>query len=143
MKYLLDTCVISESIKPHPEPAVLAWLGAQDEERLFLPSLVLGEIQKGIEKLEAGARRSRLEVWNNELAERFASRIVSIDGDSARNWGHITALLESRGQALAIIDGLIASLAICHGMTLATRDVADFENTGAELFNPWELASRI
>lgn len=113
---------------------------ARLSEDLCLPAPVLGELQKGIERLEAGSRRSRLEVWNDVLAKRLAGRILSIDGDCARNWGHLATLLESRGQILPIIDGLVASMAICHGMILVTRNVDDFESTGAELFNPRELA---
>ena len=142
MKYLLDTCVISESIRPRPEAGVLEWLSSQDEGDLYLCALTLGELEKGIEKLRRGTRRSRLELWIKELEGRFGLRIMPIDGDVAIYWGHLTALLETPGQSLPVIDGLIASCAIGHGMVLVTRNAKDFDRTGVELFNPWDLKFR-
>lgn len=139
MKYLLDSCVISEAIRPHPEQAVIAWLASRKEEDLHLPSLVLGEIMKGIERLEAGTKRSRLESWLGDLETRFGSRLVAIDGEVALKWGHLAAFLERRGIALPVVDGLIASCALNHGMVLATRNLSDFVETGVELFNPWDF----
>jgi toxin FitB len=141
VKYLLDTCVISESIRPKPEAAVLEWLASQDEGNLFLCALTLGELEKGIEKLKRGTKRSRLELWIKQLESRFGSRIIPIDGDIAIHWGHLSAQLDSRGQALPVIDGLIASCASGHGMVLVTRNVSDFSHTDVELFNPWDLKS--
>ncbi|MDA8411912.1 MAG: type II toxin-antitoxin system VapC family toxin [Treponema sp.] len=139
MKYLLDTCVISEAIRPLPEPSVLAWLAVRVEEDLYLPTLVLGELMKGIERLESGLKRSRLESWAVELEARFGSRLVAIDGEVALKWGRLAAQLEQRGIALPVIDGLIASCALNHGMVLATRNIRDFAETGVELFNPWDF----
>ena len=87
MKYLLDACVISESIRPKPEAAVLEWLASQDEGNLFLCELTLGELEKGIEKVKRGTKKSRLEFWIKQLEGRFGSRIMPIDGDVAIHWG--------------------------------------------------------
>jgi toxin FitB len=142
VKYLLDTCLVSESIRPSPEPVVLDWIGAQEEEDLYLCSLSLGELQKGIEKLSRGERRSRLELWFGELRSRFGDRILPVDAEVAMSWGHVAARLAARGIALPVIDGLLASCAIQNGLVLVTRNVKDFEETEVELFNPWDLTAR-
>ncbi len=139
MKVVLDTCIISELVRPRPHSAVLAWLAAQDESELFLCSLTLGELGKGIEKLKQGAKRSSLENWLLELQRRFGSRVLPIDAGVALLWGHLDALLASRGRTLPVVDGLKAASAIGHGAVLATRNVKDFVETGVELFNPWDL----
>jgi len=141
VKYLLDTCVISESIRPRPEAAVLEWLASQNEGDFYLCALTLGELEKGVEKLRRGTKRSRLELWIKELENRFGSRILPIDGDVAIHWGHLAGVLESKGKALPVIDGLIASCAIGNGMVLVTRNVQDYYLSGVELFNPWGLKS--
>jgi toxin FitB len=141
VKYLLDTCVISESIRPRPEAAVIEWLASQNEGDFYLCALTLGELEKGVEKLRRGTKRSRLELWIKELENRFGSRILPIDGDVAIHWGHLAGLLESKGTAMPVIDGLIASCALGYGMVLVTRNVQDYYLSGVELFNPWDLKS--
>jgi predicted nucleic acid-binding protein len=142
VKYLLDACVISESIRPKPEAAVIEWLASQYEGDFYLCALTLGELEKGVEKLRHGTKRSRLELWIKELENRFGSRILPIDGSVAIHWGHLAGSLESKGKALPVIDGLIASCAIGNGMVLATRNVQDYYLSGVELFNPWDLKSK-
>ncbi|MEI6876710.1 MAG: type II toxin-antitoxin system VapC family toxin [Spirochaetota bacterium] len=142
MKFVLDTCIISEAVRPRPDPAVLAWLAAQDESDLLLCSLTLGELGKGIERLRRGSKRSGLENWLLDLERRFGSRILPIDARVALHWGHLDALLASKGKALPVVDGLIASCAIDNGAVLATRNIKDFVETGVELFNPWDLGKK-
>jgi predicted nucleic acid-binding protein len=142
MKFVLDTCIISEALRPHPDPAVLAWIAAQDETVLFLCSLTLGELRKGIERLKRGAKRSALENWLLDLERRFGSRILPIDAAVALHWGHLDALLASSGKTLPVVDGLIAASAMENGAVLATRNVKDFVETGVELFNPWDLGKK-
>ena len=138
MKYLLDTCVISEVVVPKPKQNVIDWVSAQDEEHLFLSVLTLGEIHKGISKLSASKKKKALGVWlQSDLLERFSGRIIPIDDQVAMNWGAIQASAEKNGTPIPSIDGLIAATGITHKMTVVTRNVADMEHSGALLFNPW------
>jgi Predicted nucleic acid-binding protein, contains PIN domain len=139
MKFVLDTCIISEAVRPHPAPSVITWLGSQDESDLFLCSLSFGELRKGIERLRRGGKRSSLENWLLDLERRFGARVFAIDAGVALQWGHLDGMLASRGRALPIVDGLIAACAIGNGAVLATRNVKDFVDTGVEIFNPWDL----
>jgi predicted nucleic acid-binding protein len=142
MKFVLDTCIISEAVRPRPDPAVLAWLSAQDETELLLCSLSLGELGKAIERLKRGSKRSALENWLLDLERRFGSRILPINAAVALHWGHLDALLAASGRTLPVVDGLIAACAIENGAVLATRNVKDFVETGVELFNPWDLGKK-
>jgi toxin FitB len=140
MRCMLDTCVISEAVRQAPDAAVLAWLAEQDETELYLCSLSLGELGKGIERLKRGAKRSKLENWLLQLQRRFGQRVLPIDAEVALHWGHLDAMMASKGRCLPVVDGLIAACAIAHGSVLATRNVRDFADTGVELFNPWDLS---
>ncbi len=136
--FLLDTSVISELIRPKPEPRVAAWIHATDENLLFLSVLTLGEIRKGIAGLRESSRRIALEAWlDSDLALRFAGRILSIDEGVADRWGRLAAQAASATRLLPVIDGLLAATALHHNLTLVTRNTKDVEITGVPLFNPW------
>ena len=140
MKYLLDTCLISETVKPTPSPSVLDWLERQDEARLYLSVLSVGELEKGVSRLEDGARKNRLQAWLEvSLTRRFMGRILSIDLETAQTWGRVTARCERLGHRLPVLDGLLAASALQHGLVMVTRNVADFEPTGVSVTNPWQL----
>ena len=139
MRFLLDTNVISEWVKPRPSAAVVAWLGATDEDRLFVSVITLGELRRGVEKLAAGARRTGLDAWlRYDLPERFEGRVVGVDAQTADAWGRIVADRERQGRRLGAIDALVAATAVRHELTLVTRNTRDFEPTVAALANPWE-----
>jgi toxin FitB len=136
--FLLDTNVISELIKPRPEPKVTEWIDATHEELLFLSVLTLGEIRKGVVLLPRSARRTALDAWlSKELPLRFSDRILTVDQEVADRWGHLYGLTGSRGVQVSVIDGLLAATAIQHNLTLVTRDTRDVAATGVQLFNPW------
>lgn len=136
--FLLDTNVISELIKPKPEPKVTTWIDDTDEELLFLSVLTLGEIRKGVVLLPRGARRTSLEAWlSKELPLRFSNRILGIDQEVADRWGHLSGLTSARGAHVGVVDGLLAATAIQHNLTLVTRDTRNVDATGVTLFNPW------
>jgi predicted nucleic acid-binding protein len=140
--FLLDTNVISELIKPKPEPKVTAWIDDTDEELLFLSVLTLGEIRKGVVLLPRSARRTSLEAWlSKELPLRFANRILGVDREVADRWGHLSGLTSARGVHLGVIDGLLAATAMQHDLTLVTRDTRDVGTTGVMLINPWSNGS--
>ncbi|HMT94546.1 type II toxin-antitoxin system VapC family toxin [uncultured Thiothrix sp.] len=139
MKYLLDTCVISEVIKREPNKNVISWLQAQDEANLFLSILTFGEIQKGIQKDSDQNRKKRLKMWVEEdLKKRFENRIIPIDLKVVTNWGSIQGLAELAGRTIPTLDGLIAVSGLTYNCTVATRNISDMEQSTAELFNPWE-----
>ena len=131
--FLLDTSVISELVRPRPEPKVVAFIDATSESLLYLSVLTLGEIRKGISALPATSRRISLETWlDDDLALRFFGRILPIDQSVADRWGRISAQ-----QAIPVIDGLLAATALQHNLTLVTRNTKDVAATGVAVFNPW------
>lgn len=135
---LLDTCVVSELAKAKPDPSVATWLDSVPEHELMLSALTVGEIRKGIELLEPGPRKARFEVWLEGLIEIFGDRILPIDVDVAVRWGEISAAGRRAGRVRPPIDCLLAATAVHHGLTLATRNVSDFEDTGVRVLNPWK-----
>ena len=139
MSFLLDTAVVSELVRKNPSAPVLKWIGNQDEASLHLSVLTIGELEKGIARLPASARRSRLLSWvRRDLAGRFGGRLLPVDTRTAARWGAITGESEKRGRPLPVIDCLIAATALVHGLTVATRNTGDFERCGAACVNPWE-----
>lgn len=139
MRYLLDTCVISELVKKTPEPKVVSWIDAVPEENLLLSAITIGEIRKGIEKVRERKRKADLERWlGEELLVRFRGQILPLDEEVMLTWGGMLGRLEARGRTLPAIDSLIAALARHHRLTLVTRNVKDFEGCGVELLNPWK-----
>ena len=138
MKYLLDTCLISELVKKEPNPAVVAWLDEQDEQNLFLSVLNLGELQKGISKLTDGAKKAELQAWITlDLVERFSGRILDVDLETALCWGRLQGDSERLGVKLPVMDSLIAATAAAHGLMVVTRNVRDMERCGVKVCNPW------
>jgi len=137
--YLLDTCVISELVKPRPNPRVVSWIKEQEEESLFLSVITIGEIQKGISKLYPSKRRSNLAAWlQQELPARFAGRVIPINDEVALVWGQMLGDAESKGRRIPVIDAFLAATALVYGFTLVTRNAPDIVDTGASLLNLWE-----
>ena len=139
MRCLLDTCVISELITPRPEPRVVAWVDALDDEQAWLSVITLGEIQRGVARLPDSRRKARLAQWlREELLARFHGRIAGIDVGVMLTWGELTARLEKQGRTLPAMDSLIAAIALHGDFVLVTRNVGDFEGTGVQVLNPWK-----
>ena len=135
MSYLLDTNVVCETFRRHPEPRVLQWLEAVSSEELHLSVLTLGEIRKGIERVAATSRKSTLLAWlERDLPKWFGERILPIDASVADRWGYLMA---ATGAAVPAIDGLIAATALAHNLKVVTRNTADFHLPGVEVINPW------
>ena len=138
MRYLLDTCVISELVAKHPNPRVVGWVDNVDEGTIYLSALTIGEIKKGIEKLPASSRRSTLAEWLEDgLLIRFEGRILPIDAPVALVWGKLTADLERQGRPIPAMDSLIAATALQGQLSLVTRNEADFAGCGVAVINPW------
>ncbi len=139
MKFLLDTCLISELIKKEPNREVLLWLEDQDETALYLSVLTIGELQKGISKLPDGPKKVELQGWgSNDLVARFEGRLLSIDAEVAGAWGRLLGAVERQGKKLPVMDSLIAATAITHHLTVVTRNTRDLERCQAKVFNPWK-----
>ena len=140
MNYLLDTCVLSELIKPKPSRNVIRWISAIDERCLYISVLTIGEIHKGIEKLSESKKKTNLHKWVNfDLKERFDNKILNIDINTATIWGKVQAQSELTGQTLPTIDGLIACTGIAYDLTVATRNIKDMKVSGVSLVSPWDL----
>jgi predicted nucleic acid-binding protein len=138
VNYLLDTCLISELVKKAPNPAVVRWLDEQDEQNLFLSVLTLGELQKGISKLQDCARKAQLQMWvEHDLVERFGERIVGLDLETSLIWGKLQGESEQKGETLPVMDSLIAATAAAHGFVIVTRNVKDIERCQGKVCNPW------
>jgi len=138
MKYLLDTCVISELIARRPNRQVISWIDGIDDERFYLSVITIGEIQRGIKKLPESNRRDALEQWlAEELLIRFKGRLVAIDATVMLAWGELVARLEERGRKLPAFDSLIAAITVHHDFHLVTRNEKDFAGTELRIINPW------
>ncbi|MCU0288901.1 MAG: type II toxin-antitoxin system VapC family toxin [Acidobacteria bacterium] len=139
MKYLLDTCVISELVTPYPNEKVIKWLEERKENDLFLSVLTIGEIHKGIAKLPDSKKKRVLIKWvEDDLKKRFMGRVLEITEAIAIQWGDILGDSEKKGKKMSVIDGLIAASAIEEGLTVVTRNIKDIKNSGARIINPWE-----
>jgi predicted nucleic acid-binding protein len=137
---VLDTNVVSELMRPHPDPRVRAFLAARQLETLFLPSLVVAEIRYGLARLPDGQRRVGLgTLFEQLLAEGFEDRVLPFDSTCAATYATARAGRERAGRPIAMADALIAGTALAHGATLATRNTADFDGLGLALLNPWEM----
>ena len=138
MSFLLDTNVVSEWVSPRPDAGVVRFLTDADEDRLFLSVMTLAEIRFGIEKLKAGARRSRLEEWlGGELTDRFSGRILTVDAAVADTCGVLLARGCKAGKPPGTADALIAATGMVHGLTIATRNVGHFKPLAGGTHNPW------
>ena len=138
--WLLDTNVIASLIAANGAPSVKAWAAAQDEERLFLSVLTLGEYDKGIARLaDDHPDRARYAAARDELEARFEGRVVPVSDAVVRRWGTLSGNIHrATGHPPPVIDTLFAATAIENGLCFVTRNVKDVAGTGADLFNPWD-----
>lgn len=136
MSYLIDTNVLSELKRKQPDPQVVAWLQERPRQSLYLSVLTLGEIRKGLERVEDASRRQSLLDWLEvELPHYFVGRLLGIDAATADRWGRLMA---EAGRPLPAIDALLAATALRHDLTLVTRNTKDFAGLAVRLINPWE-----
>ena len=136
MTFLIDTNIISEVRKgDRGDPAVATWWNGVSEDDLWLSSLVLGEIRKGVElaRRRDPRRAEALEVWLTDVMSRFGNRVLPVDTAVAEQWGRMNAV-----RSLPVIDGLLAATAKANGLTLVTRNVADVAELDVDVLNPFE-----
>jgi toxin FitB len=136
---LLDTNVVSEPLRPAPEPRVVDWINAQPLETLFLSAVTVAELRFGVAALPAGKKRDTLrEGLENRLLPLFTGRVIPFDLGAAQAYADLMAGARGRGMTIGMADGLIAATAAVTGMSVATRDTAPFEVAGVTCINPWE-----
>jgi predicted nucleic acid-binding protein len=137
--FLIDTNVLSEYNRPGgPNAGVKRWLETTARELQHVSVITLAEIQKGIELLDEGKRRTQLEQWlTQDLETWFSGRVLYVDRQVSRRWASLVAQGTRRGRPLPTVDSLIAATALAHDLTIVTRNVRDFETTGAATLNPW------
>jgi toxin FitB len=136
---VLDTSVLSETLRPAPETKVLAWLTSQPRSSLFTTTLTRGEVFYGIRLLPAGARRQGL--WDASRAifdEDFAGPVLGFDSDAADACAEIAATRKNIGRPISQFDAMIAAVARSRGASLATRNVTDFVDCGVDIVDPWK-----
>ena len=137
--FLIDTNVLSEYSRPDgPDVRVRAWLETAPRELQYVSVINLAEIKKGIELLAEGRRRRELQNWlANELEDWFSGHILPTDRRVADCWAQLAVGGIKIGRPLPAIDSLIAATAIAHNLTIATRNIRDFEAAGVKVINPW------
>jgi predicted nucleic acid-binding protein len=135
---VLDTNVLSETLRPSPSDVVLRWLASQEPTSVFITTITQAEVLYGVEVLAAGKRRMRLlAAIENLFASEFQGRILSFDEDSARVFPKIVAHREAIGRPISQFDAMIASICRAQCAAVATRNVDDFEHCGVPIINPW------
>ncbi|MGC5615070.1 type II toxin-antitoxin system VapC family toxin [Georgenia sp. Z1491] len=134
---VLDTNVVSEAMRPEPNPVVVGWLNAQTAESLYLSSVTLAELLFGIGALPAGVRKDRLAQALDRLLALFPGRVLPFDQDAARRYAEMAVAARATGRPLPTADGYIAATAAAHGFAVATRDIQDFDGADVELIDPW------
>lgn len=136
---ILDTNVLSEVVKPRPEPVVMEWLSLQAFHDVYLTSITMAEVLHGLERMPAGKRRAALKVAVEGLFQHeFAGRILPFDEMAALNYGQLVTEREKAGRPMQPFDAQIAAIARQHGATVATRNTPHFEQSGVALVNPWD-----
>ena len=135
---VLDTNVVSEVLKPRPEPLVTSWLNQQAKANLFIATISLAELLLGLELLAEGRRKRELHIALSGILHRlFGARILPFDADCAVAYAEIVSQARRRGRAIQTQDGQIAATAKSNGLAVATRDRGPFLAAGVKVVDPW------
>ena len=135
---LLDTNVVSEPIRRHPDRRVLDWLDAQAIETLYFSTISLAELLLGVENLPVGRRRSALaDALERQITDLLGDRIVAFDIAAAEAYAKVVARARGHGHAISVADGQIAGVAAANKLRVASRDELPFHAAGLVVINPW------
>ena len=134
MKYLVDANVLSEATKPAPDPGVLAWLRAHEQD-IAVDPIILGEMRFGILLLPKGKKRARLERWFDAGVQRL--HCLAWEADTGLRWAELLARLRTTGKAMTVKDSLIAATALVHDLVVVTRNRSDFARAGVRIVDPF------
>jgi predicted nucleic acid-binding protein len=135
---LLDTNVVSEPMRQHPDRQVQDWLDDQAIETLYLSTISLSELLLGIESLPTGKRRQALAAaFGKQIASLFAGRIIPFDVAAAEAYAKVVTHARKRGHEISVADGQIAAVAASRNLKVASRDETPFQAAGLEVINPW------
>ena len=139
---VLDTNVVSESLRPRPSFTLVAWLDAQPPESIYLCTPVLAELHCGVLRLREGRRKDHLRTAIERIENQlFRGRILTFDIAAAKQYGRVTTIRERAGRPIGQMDALIAAIALSNRATLATRNIGDFVGLELELINPFEASA--
>jgi toxin FitB len=137
MRYLLDTDIVSNITKPSPAESLVVWMADQADQDLFIASLTVAEIRRGILELPAGKRRARLETWfagPEGPQSLFAGRVLAFDEKAGLVWARLMADGKAKGRPRSALDTIIAAVADANGCVVVTGNEKDF--VGVEVVNP-------
>ncbi|MDO9076177.1 MAG: type II toxin-antitoxin system VapC family toxin [Brevundimonas sp.] len=135
--FLLDTNAISEPKRARPDAGVIAWLSNQLLSDLHLSVITVGELRRGIVRLEPSRRRDDLDFWLEDLILRYGERILPVDLEVTERWASMAEANRASGRGSEMTDELIAATAHVHGLTIVTRNVRHFEYSGCRVLSPW------
>lgn len=135
---LLDTNIVSEVMRVSPAETVLTWLNGQDSSKLCVSAITIGEVAYGLRILPHGRRRSELgERFERFIALAFDQRVLPYDESAARAYGDLMGECKELGRPMSVPDGQIAAIARSNYLSVATRNLSDFEHCGLELIDPF------
>ena len=135
---ILDTNVVSEAMKPEPNPVVRAWLNDQAAETLYLSSVTLAELLFGIAALPSGKRKDMLALTLEGLMGLFKDLVLPFDVEAARHYADLAVVAKVSGRGFPTPDGYIAAIAASRGFIVASRDTAPYEAARVTVINPWQ-----
>ncbi len=136
MRYLLDTCILSELTKPLPDKNVLHWIKTRHSDNLYISIITPGELKRGIDKLPKGKKKEKLEFWLESILTDYKEKIIPLELECLLYRGTMTALCEKAGKPLSAIDSLIAAQGLHYGFTVVTLNKKDFTPSGVSVIDP-------
>lgn len=136
--WLLDTNILSELRRPRPAPKVLAFMTAQPLERLYASAVTFAEIRFGIELVADASRRAGLNDWlAHKVRPMFEGRVLPVTEDIMFKWRLLVEDGRKAGHTFSQPDLIIAATALCHGLTVLSRDTSEYERARAPVVDPW------